>query len=102
MLAPLGDRVLIKPDTVPETTESGLHMVREWKPENTGVVTAVPERIDAHCPECATRVFRVPSVKVGDVVVFSWTTGQELIVDGEKYLLMREDDLLAVLEGVAA
>lgn len=44
-------------------------------------------------------VKREPAVKVGDVVVFSWTSGQELVIDGTKYLLMREDDLLGVLEG---
>jgi chaperonin GroES len=102
MLSPLGDRVLIKPDVPPEKTDSGLIMIRDWKPENCGEIVAIPERIDATCPECGTRVFRVPSVKVGDVVVFSWTSGQELVIDGVKYLLMREDDLLGVLEGESA
>jgi co-chaperonin GroES (HSP10) len=39
-------------------------------------------------------------VKVGDTVLFSWASGQEITVaDGqETYLLMRESDLLAVLE----
>jgi chaperonin GroES len=101
-LQPLGDRVLIKPDIPPDMTESGLHLVRDWKPENSGEIVAVPERMDCLCPECGTRVFHVPSVKVGDVVVFSWTSGQEIAVDGDKYLLMRESDLLAVLEGEPA
>jgi co-chaperonin GroES (HSP10) len=41
---------------------------------------------------------REPSVKVGDDVLFSWTVGQEITVDDERYLLMREGDILAVLE----
>jgi chaperonin GroES len=102
MLAPLGDRVLIKPDTPPDTTESGLHLVQDWKPENCGEIVATSERIDATCPECGSRVFRVPAVKKGDVVIFSWQSGQEITVDGVKYLLMREDDLLGVLEGESA
>lgn len=44
---------------------------------------------------------RQPSVKVGDIVVFSVKSGQEIQVDGTRYLIMRESDLLAVLEGVS-
>ena len=102
MLNPIGDRVLIKPDVPPDTTESGLHLVQHWKPENSGVVAAVSERIDTTCPDCGTRVFHVPSVKVGDVVVFSWQSGQEVTIAGERFILMREDDILGVLEGETA
>jgi chaperonin GroES len=102
VLNPLGDRVLIKPDIPPDMTDSGLHLVQDWKPENCGEVVAAASRPDCHCPECGTRVFRAPSVKAGDVVIFSWTTGQEITLDGVKYLLMKEDDLLGVLEGASA
>ena len=46
---------------------------------------------------------REPEVSVGDAVIFSWNVGQEIwIADGEeRYLLMREADILAVIEGVA-
>lgn len=53
--------------------------------------------------ECLKDVVRKePEVKVGDYVVFSWTSGQEIWVeDGqERYLLMREADILCVVEGV--
>lgn len=102
MLNPLGDRVLIKPDAPRETTDSGLHLVQDWKPENCGEIVAAAARPDGLCPECGARVSRAPSVKVGDVVLFSWTSGQEIYLDGAKYLLMREDDLLGVLEGEPA
>lgn len=48
-------------------------------------------------------VRKEPEVKVGDYVVFSWTAGQEIWVeDGEeRYLLMRESDILCVVEGLA-
>ena len=39
-----------------------------------------------------------PSVKVGDRVLFSMHAGREVKVDGETYLIMYEDDVLAVLE----
>jgi chaperonin GroES len=98
MLKPLTDRILIKPDALSDVTESGLHLVRDWSPENSGEVVGVPERVDAHCPECGGRVFAPSSVKLGDVVLFSPNSGQEVTVDGERFLLMRESDLLAVLE----
>jgi chaperonin GroES len=100
MLRPLTDRILIKPDAVPDQTYSGLHLVQDWKPENMGEVVALPERVDAHCPDCGGTVFVAPSVKLGDTVLFSWTSGQDIRVNGERFLLMRESDLLAVLENV--
>lgn len=99
MLKPLTDRILIKPDPKADTiTASGVLLVEDWKPEHMGEVVAVPTRADAHCPECGSRVFAAPCVKVGDLVLFSHQSGQEITVDDERYLLMREDDLLAVYE----
>lgn len=45
---------------------------------------------------------REPSVKAGDTVIFPWTAGREVQIDdtGDRYLIMREADLLAVLEDV--
>ena len=47
-------------------------------------------------------VRRGPIVQVGDVVLFSWAVGQEILIDDERYLLMRESDILAVCEGFPA
>src|SRR5688500_17103432 len=98
MLQPLGDRVLIKPDPRPTQTESGLHLVEHWTPEHMGEVVKTGPGVE--CAECG---HTVPlTVKVGDLVVFSHLSGQELTVDGERFLLMRESDLLAVYEGEPA
>lgn len=43
-------------------------------------------------------VAREPAVKVGDHVLFSWKDGQEVTIDDDTYLMMRESDILAVLE----
>lgn len=103
MLKPLTDRILIKPDPHQDTiTASGITLVEDWKPEHMGEVVSVPERADAHCPECGCRVFALPSVKVGDIVLFSHQSGQEITIEDTRYLLMREDDLLAVYEGTPA
>ena len=40
----------------------------------------------------------VPLVKVGDYVIFSWKVGQEVRIEDERYLLMRETDISCVLE----
>jgi co-chaperonin GroES (HSP10) len=47
---------------------------------------------------------REPSVKVGDYVIFSWTAGQRIQIDDsdEVYLMLRESDVLAVVEGIQA
>ena len=137
-LRPLGDRVLIAPESAPTQTASGLHLAEDWKPEQTGTVVAVgqarhprqdeafamaallehyqddtgrvaelldvvPE--DAACVGKAAQLLRdltgrVPAVHVGDFVIFSWQVGQEVWVeDGQaRYLLMREADILAVVD----
>lgn len=123
---PLADRVLIRPDAQPTMTESGLHLAEQWKPEQTGTVVAVgrgrhPFKDEAfslaHKLDCigdeiacdAAQMLRdltgkEPEVKVGDAVIFSWQAGQELIVNHgqERYVLMRESDILAVVEGTPA
>jgi chaperonin GroES len=38
-------------------------------------------------------------VKAGDTILFGKYSGQEIKLDGEEYLIMREDEVLAVLEG---
>lgn len=119
-LTPLSDRVLIKPDQAPQVTASGLHLAEHWKPEQTGTVVAVgfakhPRKAEAEAYAdtldnyeigrdaaqlLRELVAREPLVKEGDYVIFSWQAGQEIFVnDGEeRYLLMREADLIAVLE----
>jgi chaperonin GroES len=43
-----------------------------------------------------------PDVKVGDLILFGKYSGQEIKLDGKEYLIMREDDVLGVIEGGAA
>ena len=89
-LTPLPHRVLIAPDRPPDQTASGLHLVEHWQAELTG-------RIVAFGPQCVC-----DGARVGDRVIFAPTAGQELLLSrGEPeetvYLLMRDVDLLAVL-----
>jgi co-chaperonin GroES (HSP10) len=109
--------VLIKPEKNPEQTESGLWLSEHGKPEQTGTVVAVGpcehprlaeveaflKKFDYEFDDMEEALVRslvrpAPLVKVGDYVVFSWASGQEIHVDDEKYLLMRESDILCVLD----
>ena len=96
-LTPLTDRILVKPEEADNTTASGLVLIRDYAPENVGTVVAIPERAGHDCPECGTRVFTPPSVKVGDTVLFGYDAGQEITLDEARYFLIRDADLIAVL-----
>lgn len=90
-LTPLPHKVLIAPDRVPSQTASGLHLVEHWQAEQTGRVIAFG--LDCACD----------AAKVGDRVIFAPTAGQEVLLnrgepDESVYLLLRDEDLLAVLE----
>ncbi len=93
-LKPLGDRVIVKPDEAEEKTASGLFLANDAKEKpQSGVVLAVGEgRIDRDGNKIA-----VP-VSVGQKVVYGKFGGNELTVEGEKVLVLRADDLIAVFE----
>ncbi len=90
---PLGDRVLVKPQPAEEKTASGLYIpdTAKEKPQRGTVIAVGPGRIeDGKHIEM--------SVKEGDVVIFGKYAGSEIVLDGEEYLIMRESDILGILE----
>lgn len=93
-LRPLGDRVLVKPAPKEEKTSTGLYISSgaQEKPQR-GEVVAVGEgkRDDA-----GKRIEL--DVKVGDQVFYGKFGGNEVKLDGEDYLLLRSDDIYAVIE----
>lgn len=93
-LKPLGDRVIVKPDEAEEKTASGLFLANDAKEKpQSGIVLAVGEgRIDRDGNKIA-----VP-VSVGQKVVYGKFGGTELTVEGDKVLVLRSDDLIAVFE----
>lgn len=93
-LKPLGDRVLVKPDAAEQKTASGLYIASnaQEKPQRGEVVAVGAGKLN-------DKGERVPmDVKVGDKVVYGKFGGNEIKVDGEDYLLMRADDIYAVIE----
>ncbi|MGI6590819.1 MAG: co-chaperone GroES [Eggerthellaceae bacterium] len=90
-LIPLGDRVLIRQDEAEETTASGLYLASESKEKpQSGYVVAVGE--GKHDKDGNL----IPmTVKEGDHVVFAKYGATEVEVDGEKLMLMRNEDIYA-------
>ena len=93
-LQPLGDRVVIKREESEEVTAGGILLPdsAQNKPARGQVVSVGNGRLleDGSRGEL--------QVKVGDRVIFSSYGGEALNVDDEELLLMREDDILAVIE----
>ncbi|MCJ2166322.1 co-chaperone GroES [Pseudodesulfovibrio sp. S3-i] len=93
-LKPLNDRVLVKRLEMEEKTAGGIYIPdsAKEKPMKGEVVAAGPGRLD----EDGKRVKL--TVKKGDLVLFAKYAGTEINVDGEEHLVMREDDILAIVE----
>ncbi len=92
---PLADRVLVKRIEEEEVRKGGIIIpdTAKEKPQKGEVIAVGPGRVDENGK-------RVPmEVKVGDKVIFSKYAGSEVKIDGEEYLIMREDDILAIIEG---
>lgn len=93
-LKPLGDRVIVKQAEAEETTASGLLLASNSKEKpQRGEVIAVGE--GKHADD--GKLIPMP-VKVGDVVVYGKYGGQEISVNGEDFLILRADDIYAVVE----
>jgi chaperonin GroES len=92
-IRPLGDRVLIKRLEAEEQTAGGIVLpdTAKEKPKQ-GKVIAVGDGRQLESGEKAEF-----QVKKGDTVLFGSFAGTEVTVDGEEYILMSEDDILAVI-----
>ena len=93
-LKPLGDRVLVKPAPKEEKTSSGLYISSgaQEKPQRGKVVAVGEGKRDQDGN-------RIPvDVKAGDEVFSGKFGGNEVKVDGEDFLLLRADDIYAIIE----
>ncbi len=92
-LKPLRDRVIVKPDEGQEETKSGIVIPDSAKEKpQEGEVTAVgPGTIDKNGKKIPV------AVKVGDKVIIPNYCPNKIKLDGEEYLVLREDDILAVV-----
>ena len=92
-LVPLGDRVVLKQLEAEETTKSGIILSSgaQEKPQIAEVIEVGPGRlIDGKREEM--------EVKKGDNVVVSKYGGTEVKYEGEDYIILREEDILAIVK----
>ena len=92
-IKPLADRVVVKMAEAEETTKSGIILTAaaKEKPQVAEVVEVGPGGIvDGKEVEM--------TVKVGDRVITSKYSGTEIKLDGEEYIIVRQSDILAIVE----
>ena len=92
-IKPLSDRILIKMEAAEETTKSGILLTgtAKEKPQVADVIAVGPGGlVDGKEVKMA--------VKVGDRVLTSKYSGTEVKMDGEDYTIVRQSDILAVVE----
>ena len=92
-LVPLGDRVVLKQVEAEETTKSGLILTTsaQEKPQEAEVIAVGPGgMIDGK--EVTMQV------KPGDKVIYSKYAGNEVKLEGEEYIIVRQNDILAIVE----
>jgi len=94
-LKPLGGRVIVEPIEQDEKTASGLFLpeTAKEKPQEGKILAAGPGERD----EDGKRV--AMDVSVGDRVLYAKYSGTEVKVDGKKLLILKENDILAIVEG---
>ena len=93
-LKPLADRVIVKQSEAEEKTASGIVLpdAAKEKPTKGKVVSVGPGKFDDNGKRMA------PGVKAGDTVYYGKYSGTDVEVDGDKFVILRESDLLGVLE----
>ena len=92
-LVPLGDRVVLKQLVAEETTKSGIVLPGQTKekPQEAEVVAVGPGIL----PD--GKEIKM-SVKAGDKVIYTKYAGTEVKMDGEEYILVKQSDILAIVE----
>ena len=92
-LVPLGDRVVLKQLVAEETTKSGIVLPGQAKekPQEAEVIAVGPGGV-------VDGKEVVMQVKVGDKVIYSKYAGTDVELEGEKYIIVKQNDILAIVE----
>ena len=92
-LVPLGDRVVLKQLEAEETTKSGIVLPgqAQEKPQQAEVIAVGPGGV-VDGKEVTMQV------TVGDKVIYSKYAGTEVKLDGEEYIIVKQNDILAIVE----
>jgi len=91
---PLQDRVLVKRLANEEKTAGGIIIpdTAKEKPQEGKVIAVGPGKVFDN------GTLRAPSVKAGDKILFGKYAGSEVKIDGDEHIILREDDILAILD----
>ena len=92
-LKPLADRVVLKQSTPEEKTKSGIILTStsQEKPQQAEVIAVGPGGV-------VDGKEVVMNVKPGDMVIFSKYAGNEVKLDDEEYIIVKQSDILAIVE----
>jgi chaperonin GroES len=93
-LKPLGDRLVAKPVEQEDQTSTGIYLpeTAKEKPQQGRVIAVGPG-------ERNEKGERIPmDVQVGDTVLYARYSGTNIKLDGQEYLILRENDVLAIVE----
>lgn len=93
-IKPLGDRVVVKPEPAEEKTASGLFIpdTAKEKPQRGTVLAVGPGKV-----ENGNKIDM--TVNAGDTVLYGKYSGTEITMDGDDVLIMRESDILGIVNG---
>lgn len=92
MLKPLGDRIVVTPTEAEEVTKGGIVLpdTAKERPREGEVIAVGTGKV------LETGTLVPMEVKVGDKVIYSKYGGTEVKIGGEEYVILRQDDVLAV------
>jgi|TARA_R110000796_G_scaffold239787_1_gene360573 chaperonin GroES len=83
-ITPIGDRIVLKPDVIKETTDSGILIASQHQEVQTrGVVVAVGKKAE--------------HVSKGDYVMFAHHVATKFLFDNEEFFIFRELDVMAII-----
>ena len=93
-LKPLSDRVIVKQTEAEEKTRSGILLpdAAKEKPTRGKVIAAGPGKLDDNGKRLAL------NVRAGDNIVYGKYSGTDVEIDGQKFVILRESDILGILE----
>jgi Co-chaperonin GroES (HSP10) len=92
---PLGDRVVVRRVKEDQKTAGGIIIpeTAQEKPQEGEIIAVGPGALDDNGKRVA------PEVKVGDFVLFGKWSGTEVKIDGDELLIMKESDIMGIVEG---
>ena len=93
-IQPLADRIMVKVLEAKEVTKGGIVLpdTAKEKPQEAEVIAVGKGKVSDEGKTIP------PEVKVGDKILFGKYTGTEITLDGKEYLILKEEDILAIVK----